>query len=335
MAAFASLGALRLAGFATANTYSNFSIPIEISSRQGVFPNQGRNYFAKILEGYATVQGQYEISAKYCQPDDGNASTIQIFYWDLAYNNYNYSYVKVANAAGYSTLAIYRLVIGNSSHGEPINKIQAQLKVEALNAVTTLLRAGKIPEIKKRYGKIIHVGHSFGSIQSYWLSALYRNNTDGLTVPAWNLHSARLNQPLCFADAPNSKLRAVFSGWFKNSSLIQAHQTLLKVSHCDLTANQLVFLRYGAYDIGLGVITEQTEQPVTIGKLLTTGGAPAEDSFGGPVIIFTGEFDEAFCGLDCYATGGSNTGHRINVHYNSTAGNEYVQRWLAANGPGA
>jgi pimeloyl-ACP methyl ester carboxylesterase len=336
-------------------------------------------------------------------------------YWDLSYNNYNYSYVKVANAAGYSTLAIDRLGIGNSSHGDPINEIQAQLEVEALNAVTTLLRAGQIPEITNHYNKIIHVGHSFGSIQSYWLSALYPNNTDGLvltgfsvngtflpsqTVPAWNLHSARLNQPLRFGDAPNNKLQSVFNGWLRNSNLIQALQRLLKsvgiaastddlwndiattevgdiisgwnvtgeqrlnypngyTTHSDLTANQFVFLRYGSYDIGLGVVTEQTKQPVTIGELLTAGSAPPGSSFGGPVIIFTGEYDEPFCGLDCYATGGvaanipvqakpafpnasafeayiqPNTGHGINAHYNSTAGNEYVQQWLAANGLGA
>ncbi|KAF2440402.1 alpha/beta-hydrolase [Karstenula rhodostoma CBS 690.94] len=442
MAAFTSLGVVLLAGFVAANTCSNFSIPVEISSRQGVFPNipaeanlevtsfaqqfsqQGRNYSAKILQGYATVQGKYEISAKYCQPDNGKASTIQILshgigfdktYWDLSYNNYNYSYVKVANAAGYSTLAIDRLGIGNSSHGDPINEIQAQLEVEALNAVTTLLRARKIPQVKNHYSKVIHVGHSFGSIQSYWLSALYPNNTDGLvltgysgngtflpsqTVPAWNLHSARLNQPLRFADAPNSTLRAKFNGWLKNISLVQALQTLLKgvgivvstddiwndiattevgniingwnvtneqqlnypsgyLTHSDLTANQFVFLRYGAYDIGLGVVTEQTKQPVTIGELLTAGSAPSETSFSGPVIIFTGEYDEPFCGLDCYPTGGvapnipvqakkafpnaqafeayiqPNTGHGINAHYNSTAGNEYVQKWLATNGLGA
>lgn len=348
------------------------------------------------------------------QFEQGLESNNRTSYWDLSYNNYNYSYVKVANAAGYSTLAIDRLGIGNSSHGDPINEIQAQLEVEALRAVTTSLRAGKIPEITNHYNKVIHVGHSFGSIQSYWLSALYPNLTDGLiltgfstngsflpsqTVPGWNLASARLNQPLRFGDAPNDQIKAFSSGWLVNSSLVQAAQAALKyvgislstddvwndiattqvgniiygwnatverlnypsgyLTHSDLTANQFVFLRYGAYDIGLGVVIEQTKQPVTIGELLTAGGSPSSSSFSGPVIVFTGEYDEPFCGLDCYATGGvapsipaevkkafpnvkafeayiqPNTGHGINAHYNSTAGNDYVQRWLAANGLGA
>ena len=104
-------------------------------------------------------------------------------------------------------MAIDRLGIGLSSHGDPWNEIQAQAEVEALNAVTTKIRNGRIPQIKERYTKVVHVGHSFGSVESYWLSALYPNNTDGLvltgyssaasflitTVAGWNLHQARRN----------------------------------------------------------------------------------------------------------------------------------------------
>lgn len=267
--------------------------------------------------------------------------------------------------------------------------------------------------VGRTYSKIIHVGHSFGSIQSYWLSALYPNNTDGLvltgwsangsflpsqTIAGWNLHSARLNQPLRFGDAPNDEgLQERIYRAIKGSSIVQTVYDVFSnfgfglstddiwndiattevdnlingwnvtdqqrldypsgyLTHSDLTANQFVFLRYGAYDIGLGVVTEQTKQPVTIGELLTAGAAPAMSSFKGPVLVFTGQYDQPFCGFDCFATGGAaasipaqakplfpnaavfeayiqpNTGHGINAHYNSTAGNEYVQSWLAANG---
>ena len=73
----------------------NFTIPVTISARQGVFPDipakanlevtdfaqkfvqQGRNYTATILLGYQTVEGDYDISAQYCYPDKVG-STIQI-----------------------------------------------------------------------------------------------------------------------------------------------------------------------------------------------------------------------------------------------------------------
>lgn len=282
--------------------------------------------------------------------------------------------------------------------------------------MTTKVRKGEIDEIDAEYKKVIHVGHSFGSILSYWLSAKYPSNTDGLvltgwsgngsflgqTVAGWNLHSARLNQPFRFGDASNSVIKPLaelalglgrqdfveavvgfikaYSGETAQSDAVWNDIATTEVgdiinewnttaehlnyppgylTHSDLTANQFVFLRYGNYDIGLGVVSENTKQPVTIGELLTLGAAPATSSFEGPVIVFTGEYDQPFCGLDCYATGGAassipaqavtkfpdakafeayiqpNTGHGINVHFNSTAGNEYVQQWLAGHGLGA
>jgi len=312
----------------------------------------------------------------------------------------------VATAKGYSTLAIDRPGIGGSSHGDPINLIQAQIEVEALNGVTYLLRRGQISGINNIFNKVIHVGHSFGSIQSYWLSALYPNNTDGLvltgwsangnslpqTIAGWDLHSARLNQPYRFGNASVGVLQKTIKDWLGGSSFFQAVQKFLPLespalwneiattevldlingynqtgirqynyasgylTHSDLTANQYVFLRYGRYDIGLGVFSEKTKQPVTIGELLTLGSAPAKSYFSGPVLVYTGEYDQPFCGLNCYDTGGAaasipaqsqalfpkartfeayiqpDTGHGINVHYNSTAGNKYVQDWLGAHG---
>jgi hypothetical protein len=149
MAPVKALLPLALASIATARQCSNFIIQTTITSRQGQFKEVpvegnldvgafvarfnefGKNYTVKLLEGYQTLQGTYNISAQYCKPDSGNSSTIQVLthgigfdktYWDLEYDNYNYSYVNVALAAGYSTLAIDRFGIGNSSHGDPFNE---------------------------------------------------------------------------------------------------------------------------------------------------------------------------------------------------------------------
>jgi hypothetical protein len=149
MAPVKALLPLGLAGLAAARQCSTLMIQTPITSRQGQFKevpvegnldvgaftyrvNQfGKNYTAELLEGYQTLQGTYNISAQYCKPDNGSSGTIQVLthgigfdktYWDLDYDNYNYSYVNVALAAGYSTLAIDRLGIGNSSHGDPFNE---------------------------------------------------------------------------------------------------------------------------------------------------------------------------------------------------------------------
>ncbi|KAH9868796.1 hypothetical protein J1614_007870 [Plenodomus biglobosus] len=382
MAPLRTLTSLVLANLATARQCSNFLIPVDISSRQGQFKQIStesnldvgafvtklneyqKNYTATLLEGYQTFSGSFQISAQYCCPDSGSSGTIQVLthgigfdktYWDLGYGNYAYSYVDTALKAGYSTLAIDRFGIGNSSHGDPLNDIQAQAEVEALHAVTLKLRRGEIDQIGCAYSKVVHVGHSFGSVQSYWLSALYPDSTDGVIltgysgagsflpyiVAGWNLHSARLNQPLRFGNASNaivSKLAGqngldkdlatsiqkllVHAGVHLSSQevwdivtstevldLIVGYNTSVilydypsgYMASSDLTALQYAFLYPNMYEEGLAIQSEQTKQPVTTGELLTIGSAPKSSPFTGPVLVITGEYDVPFCGGNCYA----------------------------------
>ena len=80
-------------------------------------------------------------------------------YWDLSYNNFNYSYVDVAtDKYGYCTLSYDRLGIGNSSHGEPLNEIQASLEIASLAELTTMLRKGTFPGVTQAFDKVTHVG---------------------------------------------------------------------------------------------------------------------------------------------------------------------------------
>ncbi|KAF2877198.1 Alpha/Beta hydrolase protein [Massariosphaeria phaeospora] len=374
-----------LAGSAAAKSCTDFIIPVDILSRQGLFKKvpletnldvtafaqellrNGQNYTATLLEDYQTLKGSYKISAKFCHPEGGiGESVVQLLshgigfdkaYWDLPYNDYSNSYTDAALKEGYSVLAIDRLGIGMSSHGDPFNEIQAQAEVEALNAVTTKLRKGEVPEIGHSFAKVIHVGHSFGSIQSLWLSALYPNNTDGLVLTGWaatgdftsvfwagwNMHSARLNQPLRFGNASSSGLLNTYSAWKAGDALIKGIQMVLNklgvglspdtiwediattevsnlirgynetttpldyasgyVSWSDFTANQFCFLHKGHYDLGLGLFSEANKQPMTVGEALTIGSFPQRSSFSGPVLVFTGREDLPFCGGDCLATG--------------------------------
>ncbi|KAI8938736.1 hypothetical protein NX059_004603 [Plenodomus lindquistii] len=381
MAPLKTLSPLVLAGLATARQCSNFLIPVDINSRQGQFKEfpiesnldagafatrfneYQKNLTATLLEGYQTLSGSYQISAQYCKPDSGSSGTIQVLthgigfdktYWDLDYNNYAYSYVNTALQAGYSTLAIDRFGIGNSSHGDPLNDIQAQAEVEALHAVTLKLRKGEIDQIDCAYEKVVHVGHSFGSIQSYWLSALYPDSTDGVIltgysgvsqflsyiVAGWNLHSARLNQPLRFGNASNAVVRRLAAQYGADKDIVGGLQKLLALGDIDLssqevwnivatteildlitgyntsvisydypsgylatsdlTALQYAFLYPGNYELALALKGEQTKQPVTTGELLTIGSAPASSPFTGPVLVITGEHDVPFCGGNCY-----------------------------------
>lgn len=174
-------------------------------------------------------------------------------YWDLSFDNYNYSYVNTALASGYSTLAIDRYGIGNSSHGDPFNEIQANSEVEALNEVTKKIRAGSIHEIPCSYEKVIHIGHSFGSVQSYWLSALYPNNTDGVIltgysgagqflpyiVAGWNLHSARLNQPFRFGNKSAAGVQALAQQYGVSGDVVPGLTALLNKIGVDADTDEV------------------------------------------------------------------------------------------------
>ena len=212
-----------------------------------------------------------------------------------------------------------------------------------------MLRNGKIPCISQPYKKVIHVGHSFGSVQSFWLSALYPNSTDGViltgfgaasqflpyVVAGWNLHSARLNQPLRLGNGTSHGIRSKLvkgiidsievaikvSGvqltsndvWNElattevldlvtgyNETVISYNYPSGYIASSDLTSLQYAFLNPGNYDLGLALDAEKTKQPLTIGELLTLGSAPHSSSFTGPVLVVTGEHDVPFCGGNCY-----------------------------------
>ena len=165
---------------------TNFDAPAFIQNQT----QQGRNFTETALSGYATTPGTYDISAQFCTPSDmdtittlptlqvlthgigfdktwvpfysthsGVLLTIDARYWDLSYNDFNYSYVDVAtDKYKYCTLSYDRLGIGNSSHGEPLDEIQAFLEIAALAEMTMLLRNGTFPGVTQPFGKITHVG---------------------------------------------------------------------------------------------------------------------------------------------------------------------------------
>ena len=173
----------------------------------------------------------------------------------MPYNNYNYSYENVASDHGYHTVAIDRFGIGNSSHADPLNVVQAPAEVSALYEISTMLRNGTFPQVPTKFNKVVHVGHSFGSAQTYLLSALHPNATDGIiltgfsmngtwvaqTLADWNLHIARLNQPLRFGNQTldQSKFNSRRTTQFFGASAIQLLQTALTYVGIDLSSYEI------------------------------------------------------------------------------------------------
>jgi len=193
MSSFALLALLGVAS--AAKVCTNVTVPVNINARQAIFnvppfesnfdavkfaldfTNIGMNYTDTVVTGFHNFQGKFNISAKYCKPQgDKKANpTVQVLthgigfdksYWDLSYNNYNYSYIDVAVAAGYHTVSIDRFGIGNSSHADPLD-VQAPAEVSALHEITSMLRSGTFPSVSHKFGKVVH-GKSFVSRKGLW-----------------------------------------------------------------------------------------------------------------------------------------------------------------------
>ncbi|KAL8829639.1 MAG: hypothetical protein Q9170_006076 [Blastenia crenularia] len=244
-----------LAALVVAKQCTNLTIPVSISARNGVFniPTlEGNadattfvqnltsirgNFTKEALLDYATISGVYDISAKFCKPDveNGTDPTVQVLthglgfdktYWDLPFNNFNYSYIDVAvDHYGFCTLSIDRLGEGNSSKADPLSILQVPAEMSALYELTMMLRNGTLPSVPHAFTKIVHIGHSFGSALSFALAAMHPTASDGLiltgfsqngsflptTTASWDSKLARLNQPLRFGNISYSAVSCALS----------------------------------------------------------------------------------------------------------------------------
>jgi pimeloyl-ACP methyl ester carboxylesterase len=261
---------------------------------------QGFNGTKTQLKSYYDKSAVYTIAATYCTPLIGLKKGLQILthgigfdrtYWDAPFNDHNYSYVNKAMEAGYATLAHDRLGIGASSRGDPINEIQATLEIEALRALTQAVRDGSVAGVPA-YQAVYHVGHSFGSVQTFALSREYPNISNGIILQGWAPTGDYLSDFVFggnFVDVQTTPLKDNYTaGYFAagNPSAVQTN-----------------FFAPGQFDPKMLEFAVETGQPVSQGEMLTIGGAGhGVSSFKGPVLVITGERDLPFCGGDCLAT---------------------------------
>ncbi|KAG5942772.1 hypothetical protein E4U53_007167 [Claviceps sorghi] len=298
----------------------NMTIPISISARNGVFDlkpptteievtalfldisRPGNNATAQYLKDYATVSGDYTLAATYCEAAAPCArDALQILthgigfdrsYWDYPYHSWNYSYVREAVRDGYSTLAWDRLGVGESSHGNAVNEIQINLEIAALKAITEMARAGQLPQVSRKFSKIIHLGHSFGSAMTYGLTALYPSISDGIVLTGFSQVSKYMAYFALAANfVPVSRIHALADeyddGYIAPRSKVGVH---------------INFFGPNNFDPRLLEVAYRRGQPAATGELLTVGSGPPSSDFAGPVMIITGDRDIPFCGGNCMAT---------------------------------
>jgi len=325
--------------------------------------NGASNISETSTSGFANVSGKYSINAQLCVPLSENQaasknSTVQFLthgigfdksYWDFPLDPANYSYVQAINKAGYTTFAIDRLGLGQSSKpDDPILAVQLASQVEVVKQLTVKLRQGTTGfKGIGAFEKVIHVGHSFGSVISNTLVAEIPSISDGLVLTGY-AHNATGLAPF-FAANMFDRAKTVDPGRF--ASLPGGY--LLPSS--GVYGNELAFFHVGGFDQEVANLATKTAQTATIGELLTLGlGVVPAPEFKGPVLTITGQNDQPFCAGSCFGDGYPfiigqdaqfwpassnftahsplNTGHGLNLHFSAPDSYAFIIDWLESNG---
>ncbi|KAK5948733.1 hypothetical protein OHC33_010156 [Knufia fluminis] len=315
-----------------------------------------------ILENI-TISGTYNIHAQLCVPTgpDRKTNTLQIAthgghydrrYWDSEYKPEEHSYVYASLAAGYSILTYDRLGAGKSDIPDAYTGAQTALELDILRQITKKARDGTLvpaaswshggQDIPTKPDKIVHIGHSFGSVVTTAFLATYPNETDGgiITGFALNKYFGMTGFSSWYANYAGT------AGWDRGSGYVVNQKSGIQVVFFGgdpKTAFTQELLDYG----------DSIKQPVPIGELASGAqiiGRPGP-GLKAPVQFVLPEFDFFICGGDCKGVTDvstlrqtwpaasdlelviqPNTGHALPLHNNATAGFQLSFDFLARNG---
>ena len=93
-------------------------------------------------------------------------------YWDFPYQPDTYSYVRAAARAGFTTFNFDRIGIGRSTR--PLNtQVTIPSNAYTIHQAISQLRSGTVDDV--RYGKVVIVGHSLGSLIALYEAATYHD----------------------------------------------------------------------------------------------------------------------------------------------------------------
>lgn len=317
-----------------------------------------------------TVSKTFDIHATLCVPPNGAKKNLLHLathgggydsrYWNSEIEPEKYSYVKAVMDEGYSILTYDRISTGQSSKPDAYTDVQIPGEVEVLRGVTEIVRSGRLGEYVSNdtspvtFDKIIHVGHSLGSITTYGLTALYPDLSDAAVLTGFlvnkeifsqkqtqkGLEYAPENDPALFADS---------------SSGYVVHGTAASVQTEFFSSRQNQTTGIGGFDPKLleqAFTTRQPEGVVETGSaFILYASAPIAPLYKGPVQFMVGEFDFVVCGGDCRGTHNATdvmdmypkspdvdiwlqpgTGHALPFHYGAKAGFQKTFDFLKKNG---
>jgi pimeloyl-ACP methyl ester carboxylesterase len=242
--------------------------------------------------------GRGKIFVELCLPAGSPPSTALLLlagatysrrYWDIRDPNgtNRYSFVKAALAAGYATVAVDRIGIGQSSH-PPSAQLDIGQNVNVTHQLVQALRSGDIawPGPDGSFDKVVLVGNSLGSVTSF-LEASQFQDVDGLVL------TGATHRPRAAAAA------------FLLSQLEPANQ-LFRFRHLDpgyLTTragsrDDLFYAPSTAFDSRVVLADELTKETVTLPEFATAIASLALPlDVRVPTFLLMGQLDSLFCSL--------------------------------------
>ena len=301
-----------------------------------------------------TISGVFNINAQLCMPtapDRRNVLQIATHgahydsrYWDSRYSPEEHSYVDATLNAGYAILTYDRLGAGQSDILDGYTGVQAPLELEILHQLTLMARNGTLyqlahpmkeasPDLSRsltRPEKVLHIGHSFGSVLTSAFIATYGPLSDGASITgflltdklasagstAWALEyagRAPYHRPSGYAVSQKSGIQTIFFGGTP----------------------------YEAFTPELLAYGDAIKQPIAVGEIASAFWVLGRlgPEFKGPLQYLLPEFDFYICRGDCKGVANAtqlaqtypnaaeidvviqpNTGHALPLHKNATAG---------------
>ncbi|KAL8837010.1 MAG: hypothetical protein Q9170_002699 [Blastenia crenularia] len=318
-----------------------------------------------------TTSGTYNISVQLCIPPTGikkqdlmiatHGGAFDKRYWDAAIKPSEYSFVHAALADGYSILTYDRLGTGLSDKPDAYTVVQAPLQVEILRSITNMARSGEVfkhvasttlsAASTKTFKRIIHVGHSFGTLLTTALLATYGNLSDAAVLTGYipNPHFAeglRSSFDPQYAPQNNMTLFGDRSSGYVTPGTRSSFQTLFFSNKTNATTG------IGGFDTEALDYAYSIRQTFATSELLAITMNPgAAVQFKGPLQFMVAEYDFAICRGDCnqpydraafekqypnatdidiYIQQG--TGHGLTLHRKANLGFKVTLDWLHKNG---
>lgn len=299
------------------------------------------------------------IFMRLCVPVGERPSTVQVLVHGITYNHLywdfpdptngtdRYSYVSAATHAGYATLSIDRLGIGQSSH--PLGQlVDFNTNAFAVHQVIQALRKGKVPGPtgKITFSKVALVGHSYGSITAWFAATRWPRDVDGLVLSG----ATHQFPPDALLTILASSQLAVLDPTLDPPVLDPTYLTTIPGTR------ESLFYAPAFADPAVVALDEQTKQTVTLGEggtFLLALASPLD--MRDPVLLADGDLDSLFCteraGANCSSAQGlvetegpflgsrvpcvdgfvlNDAGHDMNLMENAEDWFDAAQQWVQA-----